>query len=489
MLITLSARNNFFVLFITVVASILLSGLSLYAGPLWGILAFALIALAILSLMKIQALFYLLFLWLSAAGFILNYFPLGEYAIATYVDEILVFLLLIFLSFKFASREVSGESSIFVIGISLFIIFLSISTLINKSPAIGLLNFVSTYLKFFIIFLCAVNLLGDDDLKRMITFAVFTVLIQSAAAALQYITFGKTNILVGSEITNIKDAACGLFGRYGAHLLGHFSVITLIISSSLWLFTGEKRWIFYSVISLVAFILSFTESDYIFIIFYILMLGSEFLSLRLKGKHERQFRFIGYSMLLFLILLSVYSALNLHLETAQRYKKYLTSASAIKGMGKMQALKAMTSIILEEPQHVIIGVGPGNFTGGVAQKVEGAYYKKYVGFRVRSIFSVADYWWSTFITLLSETGVLGYLVYASMFVIIYLKGLRLKGLVDPGAKPFDKACAFSLISVMIFLLFLSFMSNLLEATVLMFLPSILSAYVWKRYHILRRARL
>lgn len=471
MTVSLSIKT-FFIVFL----SLCLGASCIYIGPFFtmGILVF--IFLVFFSFKNIKVIFYALFLWSVFIGIFANLTALGNISGINYVDEILVSILVINILLKLKhQKDIYGISKLILI-MFLFVIFVLISTLFNKSSYFALLNFLSTYLKFFLIFISAVIFLEPKELKKLIIFMLFVVLLQFVIGNVQFFTFGRGDILVGPEITLPDDAACGSFGLYGAQLLGHFSTIFFILSTSLYFFTLERKWLFFSAVCLYTFIISFTEHDYIFFVFFLLMS----INIVLKRRISMPLRFF----LLFGITILVFSLLSLTFKTSagpmKRYTEYFSNPQKLKASGKLQSLVLVKNIVFSQPANVLMGVGPGTFSSGIAEKIGGEYYRKYIEFRVRGIESMIDYWWSNFSSLLSEIGIVGYLLYASGFFMIFLtlfKSYRLNLPLDN----FTLGVTFASINIIIFLLFLSFMSNALEWVAITFPPAIISAYAWKAF--------
>ncbi len=464
---------------LTVVVSLFFSLVYLYFGSIINFGLVGLFFLILLSSKNIKILFYTLFLWLIVAGILINLTFLGQFKTITYIDEILVSILALFLFFRLKEIKFdNGISKLFLI-ILLFCFFATVSTFFNKSSFIGLLNFIFTYSKVFLIFICAVCFLRLKEIKKLILFMFFIMAIQFFVANLQFLSYGRVNILVGPEITGSSgwvDSACGLFGEYGAHKLGHFSMIFLILSISLWMFTFEKKWLFFIFICLYTFIISFTEQNYTFLIFFILLAGGAFLK-----KINFPFKSLAFFLILLVIFSGAFAAYKTNSKITERYFDYLNNPRKIEESGKVQSLLLVKKIISEEPHKILIGVGPGNFSGGIAAKVKGEYYEKYIGFRLIKIESTVDYWWSTFTTLISETGFIGYLLYMLIYIFIFIRGFKMYKSKNNEISNFDRGVAFALCNIILFLIYMSFWSNQLEWTVLTFPFSIISAYVWKNY--------
>ena len=359
-------RSLILIFFLTGFLSIFFGLFHVYLNPIFSFGLLGLFFIILASLKNIKILFYALFLWSITIGIVTNLTFLGQFNIINYGDEIFVFMLALILFFRFRKQELNSEILKFVLIIFLFISFVALSTILNKGSFIGLLNFLSTYLKFFIIFICAVSFLEFKDMKKLIFFMLLIGVFQFFVVNVQFFSYGKTNILVGPGINLWQDSACGLFGEYGAHRIGHFSIIFLILSTSLWLFTFKKKWLFFIFICLYTFIISFTEQDYLFLIFFILISVNVFLRNRIKMPFK-SFAFCGIFLLIFS---GIFMSYKTNFEPTKRYFAYFSNPRKIEGSGKVQSLLLVQKIISQEPHYILIGVGPGRLSAVIAAKVK-----------------------------------------------------------------------------------------------------------------------
>lgn len=429
----------------------------------------------ILTLKDPKILFYVLFLWCAFAGILINNTDLGKIEGITYVDEVLVAMLVFNLMIKVKSHQVSRGLFRLIVVIFLFCVFAAISTFINKASPIGLVNFISTYLKFFAVFVCAVIFFDAEEMRSFIIFMMYFMLFQALVASVQFFSYGRGNILIGSEIDRLEDAATGLFGMYGAMPLGHLSMIFFMLSASLYLFMRNKRWLFFSAICLYCYIITFTEQDYPFLIFFLLVFTVSLLWERIKAR-ARPLVFYGAAIVCFFMVVLLFKS---DIGPAKRYTTLLENPQKLEEMGKVQSLILIKNIMLREPISMLVGVGPGNFSSGMSGKLGGEYYKQYIEFRVREVKSIMDYWWSNFSSLLSETGIAGYLLYLTALFLVVSPAIKVSLSKNSAIDRLDKAIAFAACNIMLFLLYISFLSNALEWIALTFPPAVIVAYAWK----------
>lgn len=469
---------------LAVIAIAVLSAAScLYFGFISTLAGIAAIFIFTLSLKSPKILFYIIFLWCAFAGILVNNTDLGKIEAITYVDEALVAMLLFSLMIKIKGYQVSRRLFRLIAVIFLFCAVAAASTFANHTSPIGLINFLSTYLKFFAVFICAVILLDGKEMKNLIIFMAYFMLFQVAVASVQFFSYGRGNILVGSEIDQMEDAATGLFGMYGAMPLGHLAMIFIILSASLSFFMRNKLWLFFLAISLYCFIITFTEQNYPFLIFFLLIATIFLLWGRIKAR-ARPLIFYGVAIVFFFMTFLLFKA---DFSPMKRYATLLSHPKKLEEMGKVQSLILIKNIMLCEPTIMLFGVGPGNFSSGMSGKLGGEYYKQYIEFRIKQVKSVVDYWWSNFSSLLSETGIIGYLLYLTAFILVLSPGIKVLRYKDGAVDRFDRAVAFASCSTVLFLLYISFFSNALEWIALTFPPTIIVAYAWKSCDLLKAA--
>lgn len=461
--------NSIFIL----LAALLIGLCFLYFMPIYAIGAFGIFSLAIISLRKPYLLFYVLFIWSLSVSMLTNLTFIGNLTFMNYVDEVLVLIMVVYAIFKMKRKTLPVGISRLVLLMLLFSIFSLISTLINKSSFFALFNYISTYLKIFVIFICAIILLDSKDMKKLILFMLFSVFVEAVIGSIQLFSYGRGNILVGPEITLWQDAASGSFGMYGAHIMSHYSMIFFMLSSCLLIFTLEKKWYIFAVVCLYALGISFAEQDYIFLAGFLSILSV----LLFKRRTGLPIKLVIICSALLLASAVIFVNFKTGFNPAKRYIDYLKYPQRIKDMGKTQSLTMIKNLITQEPHAAILGFGPGSFSSGIAKKVGGEYFNKYIEFRVKGAESTLDYWWSNFSSLISETGLVGYVLYIMAFFTIFFHSWKAYSGIS--VNYFDKSMAFALCGIIIFLIYISFLSNALEWVAITFPPAIISAYVWK----------
>lgn len=416
-------------------------------------------------------LFYGLFAWVSVVGYLMNSTPLKAYGALDFVDEILVVLMFMAVMTRLRGPHLSKPLALVVYFAFLFTVVAVVSAAVNASSFIGTINYVSSYLKPLILFVSAVALIDRKDHLNLAKAMLAMLFLHGCVAFVQFASFSSSKILVGPEITLWEDAAAGLMGEYGAHRLGHFSLMSFMVTASLWIFVRRTRFLILSLGCLTVFILTFTELDYLYLITFVISCA-----VLVRAKIRFPIR-----LAIPIVVMTIIFTVLLQPEQKMRYVHYFGDLKTLTGIGKVKALFLTGRILAEEPYRYLVGVGPSNLVGGIAAKARGKYYERYVGFRMVRIKSTLDYWWATFLSLLAETGLIGLMLYTACFLLILKRGMRLLLARNPPVSDLDKSMAFAFCHLTVFLAYVCLLSNFFEWTEVTFPYAVLAAYVWRSH--------
>lgn len=393
-----------------------------------------------------------------------------------YMDEALILACIVLGAIRVFNTkhfEVGKFKSVFI-SLFLFSAVALSSTFFNEVSMLIYGNYFSTFLKPFILILVIYNFLDANDFKFLISILIITAVLQVLLSSLQFFTYGNSNILVGSEIKMIEDSATGSFGEKNAHLLGHFMTIMMIFCSSVYLYTSKSKWIALFTLFTYCFILTFTEQDYIFSAMYFSLIILFGINLSLFKRLFLTTLFISA-----ILCLLFYKA-----DSLTRYIDYITDPSNLKHSGKAEGFAISRDIIFNDFPVFLIGTGPASFSSGLASKYKGKLYEKHIGYKIEEIKSTVDFAWSSFTSILTETGLLGFaFYYGSFFLIIIhlLKNIRIT------KDDWERGIILTTVSTCFFILYLSFIINIFEFVSIMFPVAVLISYSFKLLHAVKKA--
>jgi hypothetical protein len=402
--------------------------------------------------------------WCVFSGILMDSLGLNGNIVVQYLDKFFLGVLIIHLLMHLRRMTVRDFP---ILGPTFILVFIAVlSAAINSSPAPALISFLSSYIRIFIFIICAKCLLTDGELKGIISAIFYTGVVQFIIAIIQFSTYGNYNIFVGREIGMIQDAACGTFGYYGAQTLGHLMIILFILSSNLALYTKQKKYLYFAIIYLVTFFLTFTEIDYFFLFGYLLMFFYQ------KGIKKR-YRVAVTALYMIAALIFV----NYQINTQGRFYQLLSNKRNIVNSGKVRSLDTMRDLISRDVSKFAVGVGPGTYCSGSAFKHGGVYFRQYVEDRSGIIESTLDYRWSSFMAIVAETGVFSYFVWIFLFGYLFKRGVIFKN--QKGQDQYNRGVASAYLSILIFFTYTTFLMNSFEIPSLLFPIAILTAYILK----------
>lgn len=433
-------------------------------GVLWATSFLFLIFIIGISFVNKCLFFKIFWLWILFPGIIINTLGMYQNVGVQYLDEFMLGILLFQLLINLKNLKTSDRKVLTAICLLIFIAILS--TIVNSSPIGAFISFLSAYLRILIFTVCARSLLSKSEIKEIIATIFYTGVAQFIIASIQFFTFGRINLFVGREITIIQDAACGTFGYYGAHQLGHLMVILFVLSSSLALYSKRKVYLSFAFIFLMTFFLTFTELDYLFLFGYLFMLFCQ------KG-----FKFRYKLPITVILIISAALFFTYQRSSQGRFYQLITNERKIVNSGKVQSLFIMKDLISRDIVNFTVGIGPGTFCSSSAFKHKGDFFRKYVEDRRGEVHSTLDYRWSSFMAIIVETGLFSFFLYVLLFAYFLRKSILIMRW--GSGNLYDKGIAFAYISILIFFAYSTLILNSFEIMGLTFPIAMVSAYVLK----------
>jgi len=444
--------------------SAFMAGIAVVGGPFLAAGLIGAICLTVMSVINISIFFQLAWLWIAFSGLIVNSLGITENIGIQYLDEFFLAVMTIHLLIRL--KRLRG-SNFLILTASFALIFIAVlSAVINRSPGSALISFLSAHIRIFILIICAQCLLTNSELKKIISTILFTGVFQFIIAVVQFSTFGSYNVFVGREIAMIQDAACGTFGYYGAHELGHFMIILVVLCSSLALFTRQLKCLILTIIFLATFLLSFTELDYLFLFCYLIVFC-------FQRNIKARYRLFCFA----LIAISAILFINYQANSQGRFFQYVTDKHTIVNSGKVQSLYLMKGLLLRDVANLAIGLGPGTFCSSSAFKHRGEYFRKYVEDKSEEVKSTIDYRWSSFMAIIAETGFISFLIYIFLFGYFFKKAVSI--ITQKGQDSFNKGIGSAYCFILIFFVYTIFLLNSFEMMGLTFPIAMVTAYVLK----------
>jgi hypothetical protein len=184
------------------------------------------------------------------------------------------------------------------------------------------------------------------------------------------------------------------------------------------------------------------------------------------------------SIILFAAIFLPLFAYKTNSRVTSRYFEYFSNPNKLRYTGKVQSLILLKNTIFSNSIFTFVGIGPGNFSGGIASKHESAFYKKNIKGREEKGLSTMDYWWSSFISLVGEVGIMGYMLYLSFYLILFRSLKEMDVFFEERGFFFERGIIFASQATIFLFMFISLLSNQLELLPLTYPLAIFIAYVW-----------
>jgi len=322
------------------------------------------------------------------------------------VDEVILLGLLIYVSLVICERKKIKSDNLYIF-FSIFFLFILFSTFYNNSNILKtLLSFRDIFqyaLLYFIIFNLDIKL---EFLKKLFSIIYFIAVLQFVFVSVQlFLWYNKYNNIL------ITDSAVGSFGQYGSYKLAYFISIIIIVSLGKYLYSKDKKHIFFILLFLIILILANARAA-----FFILPV-SIFLGFFDVIKNQKKSLIIILSILvIFVIFLFFYNYIITNSSATTNLKVLINQQRGLEPTTarRIGFMEYSFNMLNNFTENKYIGSGPGTYiskTGLIFKDTE--LYQRY-----RSDFP--EYNWFPGGTQVSPTIVeYGYIGFP-MIIFIYL---------------------------------------------------------------------
>jgi len=474
---------------IYIIGLFLLLGLLILAQSYFSALIISSVVIAILFLLLtfFRPLLTIGFLavYLPFEPFLLKFIPDDLYVFSRYFSEGLIYILAFSVLYRWLIGKIKFNKSPIDLPFGLFLLVLLAGIVIHLVPIPVALLGARQIIRFMLIFFIVFYLKPSKVFIQKLTFILFgVVLFQSALGLLQPI-FGQPldNFLLPSEekyfadvtltqgVNQFWEAGSRIFATLGRYdLLGNFLYLFLLLGVG-YLYEIPKKnplffWFFLFGIS--ALILTASRSSW-----FAFLLGLFFIAVIVR-RHKT----VLVSFLAFILLAMGYlglSGLNVRFITEapgqSLIERFYETFSYARFKGEYYGIGRVFWFI-QTPLKVIpaspfFGFGPGQFGGGAVASLHNTTVYDQLGlpFGIFGTGGVIDNNW---FSLWGETGTLGIIFYAWIFVILFLISLKTYKI---SSDPFTRAICLGFAAILIGITFNAFLSTVFEIRTVAF-------YLW-----------
>lgn len=374
--------------------------------------------------------------------FILKLIPSGYSSIIRFGVEPLLVLLLITVLLRKKEKKQNNSIKAMIIVTLLFLVFSMFSNLINSSNLMIWALGIRPFIRYFALFLITANL-SIFNFKRIISIIVLITFIQGSLGILQNMFpalleyLSSDGVMLGNQImkhsyeTNYSETFIfGTLGRYNiyANFLVHsllliipYRILQLRHNSNAFQNFGlyiRGNGVFTDLTILVSLIALFISSSRMSIIALLACLIFMVSFLKLK-----KLNLILILIPSFVILILYFWGSGINFEEGSIVSRFMKGLSAdyiqqsLK-TDRLYVIFSLTPFILSK--SFLLGFGPGevgsDVTGGVIGSVK--------LFDVNSVLTNPFLSDVGHVALLAQTGVIGYITYFTLFVIIFIIGKK-----------------------------------------------------------------
>jgi len=350
----------------------------------------------------------------------------------------------------------------------LFMAFYVVSCAFNRVPVVnGAFAFRDTF-QYLLLFYAIVNLRFPDHVLRKCMKIVFALAAANFVALLLQLAvfYASTGVLF------IEDDAVGLMGVSGAHKLGYFAAMLIMVKAAEVLADKKLQRGWLVVLALIV-VLSSTRA----LLFWLPMSLLVLFSRRILTSPRLTLKFIsvaGAFVGLMLLYVSLPMTQSATLNPTTLVRQQAISGEEGTSMQRIAFLIYSWSTLTEH--NMLLGTGPGSYVSKTAFTLGSPLFTKY-----RDDFP----WENSFRTgtqvsvTIVEYGILGSLLIS----LIYLRAYLFAGMVGRQQRNRNlKSTAFSVRGMIVLLMFSLWSNNMFELQVVMFLPWLLFGSLVSQIH-------
>lgn len=381
--------------------------------------------------------------YLPFEPFLLKWVPDYLYLPARYFSELLIYLVVAVVLWRFATKQIKFRESPIDFPFVLFLIVLATSALINLVPVIDAGLGMRQILRFLLVFFSTLYLYPSKQFLKKLTLVMFIIVaLQSALGLFQAGVGGAIDgFLLPSESRSYEDiqltagvdqfwdpgsrvfATLGRYDRLGT-FIAFFLVIAagLLYEKKIFKKRGELLWLF--LLGLPTLVLTYSRSSW-----FGFLLG--FLFIGLWVKRDRRVM-VGFASFLIIVMSYLaYSGLVVRYLTEYPSQsvaeRFFEAFSYERWRGEYYGLGRLYWIV-ETPRTVvaaspIFGHGPAMYGAGAAAALGNSDVYEELGLPF-GVYGTDGYIDNNWFSIWGETGTLGFVFYLAMFAALFRYSYR-----------------------------------------------------------------
>ncbi len=382
--------------------------------------------------------------YLPFEPFLLKWVPDDIYLFARYFSEILIYVLVVVLAWRFLAKQVKRRTSPIDFPLVLFLIVLVSSILINLVPPTIAILGARQILRFILVFFLVFYFAPTKDYIKKLTLIMFSIMLFQCALGLfqagsgglidSYLLPSETrtyaDIQLKSGQEQFWDPGSRVFATMGRYdRLGTFIAFFLLLATGL-IYENKLRkkhpglyWMF--VLAIPTLVLTYSRSSW-----FGFLLGFLFIALLIK--HDRRvmigvaaFAIIVASYLAYTGLVVRYLTDVPQQTVAERFFEafsYERWRGEYYGLGRLYWIVQTPTVVV--PASPFFGFGPGQFGAGAAAALGNATVYEELGLPF-GVYGTDGYIDNNWMSLWGETGTLGLIFYLAMFAALFRYSYRL----------------------------------------------------------------
>ena len=478
------ARFAVFVLFgislIALIGSIVFSP-SLILGVVFAI------AVLVMSFMRPTWSLAFLMVYLPFEPFLLKWISDDIYLYARYFSEVLIYLLVVVIFWKFISGQIKLRQSPIDVIFILFLIALLASALVNfVDPTVAVLG-IRQIIRFILLFFVTIYLNPTDKWIKSLVYIMFIILgfevllgvgqvflgdvLDSFLLPSEARSFGEIQLTSGTvQFWDHGQRIFGTLGRYDR--LGTFMAFFMLILVSM-LYEPKLRnhrslLIFLLVLSVFALAMTYSRSSW-----FGFVLGFLFIAIWAK-KDRRVMWAVGIALAVIFAYLAISGLIVSNLfDVADQtvIERFFEAFSYERWRGEYYGLGRLywivQTIIAVVPAAFIFGFGPAMYGGGAASTLGNTEVYDQLGLPF-GVYGTEGYIDNNWFSLWGETGTLGLTIYIVMYATLFLVCLNVW---RRSKKSFTRALALGVAAAMLAVVLNAFLATFLEVRTL-------APYLW-----------
>ncbi|MCG2687936.1 O-antigen ligase family protein [Candidatus Parcubacteria bacterium] len=445
------------------------------------------VAILVLSFMRPTWSLALLLFYLPFEPFLLKWIPDDIYLYARYFSELLIYLLVAVVLWKMISGQIKWRQSPIDILFILFLLVLLASAIMNFVPPTYAILGIRQIIRFMLLFFVTLYLQPTTKWIKILLYTLFAIIGFEVFLGVAQVFFGEMldsfllpsqarsfgEIQLTSGTVQFWDHGQRIFGTLGRYdRLGTFMAFFMLILVSLLYEPKIKKYrsLFIFLLALSVPVLAMTYSRSAWFGF---VLGALFITILIK-KDKRVMWSVGIAIAVILGYLAVSGLIVSNLwdvgdqTIIERFFEafsYERWRGEYYGLGRMYWI--VQTLITVVPSAFLFGHGPATFGGGAVSALgnTSVYDKLGLPFGVYGTDGYIDNNW---FSLWGESGTVGFILYISMYVILFLLCLNVYW---KSKKAFTRALALGVAGAMLAVCLNAFLATFLEVRTL-------APYLW-----------